>query len=458
MRVRPSPEAPSYGARLCWGAARPLKANEEELPVNDSREFGDRDSEAPATDSSTDPEISRQPGVSGRSPGPAPEDARAEPEGAAGGPQQDNRQAGLAERDAHPGGHGERGGEPRAHPALADEEGAAPHDGQGPTDILPWEGAGAAAPGTPGPTEMLPWDGDDGLTDWGERPPPLRAAPGGETGPQDPPAGSTDERGEAGQAGPAGEVEKAGEAAEATQVGQPGRSGQAGEAGPATEVNQPGWPGQTGPAAAASRRLWALPVTPRVLTMFGIAIVSVAAVSMFLGWLWGSPGPGEAQPAPGASRTQPEGTLRSQAEAIDALLDGSTSARRDVVDAVVNVRRCREFDSSARDLRAAARQRERMVAKLEELDVGKLPRGEQIVAALSRAWTKSAEADRAFAAWTERAGGQGGCPNGAPVQGSHYRTAVRASSAASEAKAAFVRHWNPVAAETGFPSRGEDEI
>lgn len=259
--------------------------------------------------------------------------------------------------------------------------------------------SGAVTPGHQGPTDMLPWEGD-GLADWGERPPPLRVGP--------------------------------------DDVAGPGHQ----------DASSPAAPGQ----GTAS------PGRYRVLVLFGVAVVAVAAISMFLGWFWGSSEGGETRPGPDASQTRSGATLASQAKALNALLDGSTTARSKVVNAVVSVRQCQSFTRSARDLRTAARQRERMVGRLRELDLSKLPDGDRMVASLSRAWTKSAEADRAFATWTERAGAPGGCPGGEPVQGSHYRQAVRASSAAGEAKTAFVRHWNPVAAKAGLPARNEDEI
>lgn len=243
---------------------------------------------------------------------------------------------------------------------------------------------------------FFPWDGD-GLADWGERPPPLRV--------------DLDD----------------------------------------TRSRSP-----RGPAAAGQGL--AFPGRPRLLAMFGVAVVAVAGVSMFLGWVWGSSAGSESRSAPEASETRSDGTLRSQAKAVDGLLEGSTSARSKVVEAVVNVRQCRGFGRSAQDLRAAARERERMVTRLRKLDVSELPDGDEIVSSLSRAWAKSAEADRAFANWTEEASAPGGCTDGEPVQGSHYRTAVRASSAAGEAKSAFVRHWNPVAAKAGLPARNEDGI
>lgn len=150
--------------------------------------------------------------------------------------------------------------------------------------------------------------------------------------------------------------------------------------------------------------------------------------------------------------------MLAQARAIDALLRDSISARDEVVAAVVHTRKCARIDRNVRDLRAGARKRERLVRRLGTLDVSAIPNGTKLISALRRAWNRSAEADRAFAAWARQVGQPGGCSGGTPVKGPKYRHAVEASAAASQAKARFVRLWNPIAAKTGLPERSKDGI
>lgn len=205
----------------------------------------------------------------------------------------------------------------------------------------------------------------------------------------------------------------------------------------------------------------------RVLAAFGLAIVVVGTTSLSLGWFWGDSG-ARTQPASdgraGASgrtygsHVQQRTPMRSQARSVDALLRDSTGARDEVVTAVVNTRQCTQLSQNIRALRAAARERERLVSRLGSLDVGAIPDGQKATASLRRAWNASARADRRFAAWAENVGKPNGCSGGTPATGRHYRQAVRASAAASRAKAQFVRLWNPVAVKVGLSRRSEDEI
>lgn len=207
----------------------------------------------------------------------------------------------------------------------------------------------------------------------------------------------------------------------------------------------------------------------RIVAAFGLAVVIVAVTSLSLAWIWEGDGSTSARAQPQSAGKETESDkrgrahqdtqpTRAQARAIDALLRGSTSARDEVVAAVVHTRKCTRIGKNIRDLRAAARQREQLVRRVRSLDAGAIPNGKEVTASLRRAWNKSAEADRAFAAWAQRVGSPRGCPGGAPVKGRHYQRAVQASAAASQAKARFVRLWNPIAVEAGLPKRSEDGI
>lgn len=246
--------------------------------------------------------------------------------------------------------------------------------------------------------------------------------------------------------------------------------------------DEPGPHAQGGPAGVVPGRASAEPPgqgqnrTPlhwsnrRIFAAFGITLIVVAATSLSFGLMWGRAGSdvqAQAQQADGAGasdRTRPPGGRKqpapivAQARRVDRLLSGSTNARDEVVTAVVQTRKCKHIARSVRDLRAAAKKREQLVARVRRLDVGAIPRGQQAASALRRAWNASARADRAFAAWALDVGAPQGCSGGTPVTGPDYRRALRASAAASGAKARFVRLWNPVAARTGLPHRSEKEI
>lgn len=244
------------------------------------------------------------------------------------------------------------------------------------------------------------------------------------------------------------------------ESGPPPRAGSAGIAAPDTAP--PGSsapPGSAGQGQSRTAPQWS---NRRIFAVFGIALIVVAVTSLSFGLMWGRAGggaqAGSAQAGGAGANDAGRATMAAQARNVDRLLSASTSARDGVVTAVVQTRQCKHIGRSIRDLRAAAGKREQLVTRLRQLDVGAIPRGQQAVASLRRAWNASARADRAFAAWAQVVGAPRGCSGGTPVTGPHYRRALRASAAASEAKARFVRLWNPIAASTGLPRRSEKEI
>ncbi|CAM5299204.1 hypothetical protein SALBM217S_04759 [Streptomyces griseoloalbus] len=83
-----------------------------------------------------------------------------------------------------------------------------------------------------------------------------------------------------------------------------------------------------------------------------------------------------------------------------------------MINAVEDVKACRDLGGAASDLREAAKQRKQLVTDLSQLSVDKLPQHEALSEALRKAWQASASADDHYAKWAEQAKGKKGCKKG----------------------------------------------
>ncbi|MGH3328585.1 MAG: hypothetical protein ACRDPT_12455 [Streptomycetales bacterium] len=165
---------------------------------------------------------------------------------------------------------------------------------------------------------------------------------------------------------------------------------------------------------------------------------------------------GDGQQAP-VQRSSSSGTFQRQAKALDALLDSSATSRTNVKAAVISVLSCAGAGQAGGQLRAAARERELLVQRLDALRTGQIPNGNAVMRSLRASWMHSAKADRALAAWADQVAASG-CQGGEPPQTADYQTGVRSSIAARQAKQEFVDRWNPVARSAGLPARNENHI
>ncbi|WP_157862363.1 hypothetical protein [Wenjunlia vitaminophila] len=148
-------------------------------------------------------------------------------------------------------------------------------------------------------------------------------------------------------------------------------------------------------------------------------------------------------------------TAGDQARAVDELLEESADDRETVVNAVQAVDGCvspRAVEAAADDLSAAAGRREDLVRRLDGLELDLVSGGAAAAAELRAAWSHSADADRAYAAWAATAADGGCAPGGAPHDADYYRGGS-SSAKATKAKKSFVRLWNPIADEHGLEAR-----
>ncbi|WP_329383929.1 hypothetical protein OG625_22345 [Streptomyces sp. NBC_01351] len=161
----------------------------------------------------------------------------------------------------------------------------------------------------------------------------------------------------------------------------------------------------------------------------------------------GSAAPGEAPVDPG----------RPQAVQLDKLLADSNDSRASVIKAVEDIKGCKNLDQAASDLRDAARQREGLITRLQELKVDQLPDHARLTAALTKAWRSSADADNSYAAWADEADDDK-CKDGKAKNSSNAAAGNKSSGEATKAKEQAATLWNKIAAKYGLTKRDKSQL
>ncbi|MYY80174.1 hypothetical protein GT044_02615, partial [Streptomyces sp. SID335] len=149
---------------------------------------------------------------------------------------------------------------------------------------------------------------------------------------------------------------------------------------------------------------------------------------------------------------------KEQAVALDKLLADSNNSRDSVIAAVRNVGKCQNLGQSAKDLRAAAKQRNGLVTRLAGLKVDKLPANDQLTASLNKAWKASAAADNHYAAWADQVAGKKGCHKGHARNTPQTAAGNRESGTATTAKEQAANHWNAIARKYGLTERNKTQL
>ncbi len=169
-----------------------------------------------------------------------------------------------------------------------------------------------------------------------------------------------------------------------------------------------------------------------------------------------SPSAGSSAVAAGEAPVDP---ARSQAVQLDKLLADSNDSRAAVIKAVDDIKGCRNLDSAAADLRDAARQREELVTRLQDLKMDQLPDHQKLAAALTRAWKASADADNSYAAWAEDVGGEKkGCKDGKAKNTGNATAGDKSSGEATRAKESAATMWNAIAAKYSLTKRDKSQL
>ncbi|MGW1773161.1 hypothetical protein [Streptomyces sp. NPDC002104] len=214
------------------------------------------------------------------------------------------------------------------------------------------------------------------------------------------------------------------------------------------------------------------PPAPRRVSpaIIGAVVIGLAVVGLGVGALLSD---GKAQnndpaavapaPKPGSS-TADTGEValdpaQPQAVQLDKLLADSNDSRAAVIKAVEDIKGCSNLEQAATDLRDAARQREELVTRLQELKVDKLPNDGKLTAALTKAWKASAEADNSYAAWADDLKGDGGkCKDGKARSTGNASDGNKASGDATRAKETAAGLWNTIAGKYGLTKRDKSQL
>lgn len=246
--------------------------------------------------------------------------------------------------------------------------------------------------------------------------------------------------------------------------GPAGRGGPTGTAGPNGQARGGGHgaqPGQWEPQGRAARRNAERSTLSRIspVLLIGVGVAVVAGVGMAAGAAM--TGGEDEEPkqrskssaAPAAEKSAGPDPVEAQAEELDKLLADSNNSRATVIRSVENIKTCKKLGEAARDLRAAAGQRNGLVTRLGKLETDKLPANARLESALTRAWKASAAADSHYAAWADQTAGKKGCRKGKAQTTGHTGLGARASGEATAAKKQAAGLWNPTAKKYGLKER-----
>ncbi|OKK16864.1 hypothetical protein AMK16_24550 [Streptomyces sp. CB00455] len=208
-------------------------------------------------------------------------------------------------------------------------------------------------------------------------------------------------------------------------------------------------------------------VSPGIIAavVIGLAVVGLGVGSLLGDGKPQNNDPGAVPPTSSASNgsAAPAGEApvdpgRPQAVQLDKLLADSNDSRAAVIKAVDDIKSCKNLDQAAGDLRDAARQREELVTRLQELKVDQLPDNQQLTAALTRAWKSSAAADNSYAAWADDVDDDKGCKDGKAKNSENASAANKASGEATKAKESAATFWNAIANKYSLTKRDKSQL
>ncbi|MEU6310009.1 hypothetical protein [Streptomyces sp. NPDC047014] len=207
-------------------------------------------------------------------------------------------------------------------------------------------------------------------------------------------------------------------------------------------------------------------VSPAIVAavVIGLAVVGLGVGSLLgdgkpqnndPGAVAGTPAATGGTPAPGGEA--PVDAARPQAVQLDKLLADSNDSRASVIKAVDDIKTCANLDQAGSDLRDAARQREELITRLQELKVDKLPDHAKLSASLTKAWQASADADNSYADWANDVD-EDKCKDGKAKTTKNAADGNRSSGEATKAKESAAALWNTIAAKYGLTKRDKSQL
>ncbi|MGP4009844.1 hypothetical protein [Streptomyces sp. 4N124] len=198
----------------------------------------------------------------------------------------------------------------------------------------------------------------------------------------------------------------------------------------------------------------------------GIAVLGVGAGALLAGGGGDDQGDDKNQtvsataPATEGSASPSVDAAKQQAVALDKLLADSGDSRATVINAVADVKTCKNMGQAAADLRDAAKQRAGLVTSLSKLSVDKLPNHAALTSALNSAWQASASADNHYAAWADQVAAKKGslCKKGQARTTGQTAAGNTASGTATTQKAKAAQLWNAIAKTYGLTQRQSTQL
>ncbi|MFD9673815.1 hypothetical protein ACFWAO_18180, partial [Streptomyces sp. NPDC059981] len=215
------------------------------------------------------------------------------------------------------------------------------------------------------------------------------------------------------------------------------------------------------PPPPAGRR-----ISPVVIAagVFGLAVAGLGVGALLGHGKAQNNDPGAVVPAAtgsakGSAGDAPVDPARPQAVQLDKLLADSNDSRAAVIKAVDDIKDCKNLGQAGQDLRDAARQREELVTRLQELKVDLLPNHARLSAALTKAWKASAAADDSYADWADDMNhDKGACKDGKAKSTDNAADGNRSSGEATKSKESAAALWNSIASKYGLPQRDKSEL
>ncbi|QSY51530.1 hypothetical protein [Streptomyces griseocarneus] len=132
------------------------------------------------------------------------------------------------------------------------------------------------------------------------------------------------------------------------------------------------------------------------------------------------------------------------------MLKDSNKSRDAVVKAVDSIKVCKDLDKSESALKAAAKERNELLKRLDKTPTDKLPNHDDLTNQLKKAWKSSATADARYADWSDQVEGKKGCVKGHARPTRDSAAGDKASSDATTAKKKAADLWNPIARAYGL--------
>jgi len=228
---------------------------------------------------------------------------------------------------------------------------------------------------------------------------------------------------------------------------------------PSPEGQPAAGPGQVNPDSidepGGPRQPWRRPGVIRLtLAAAAVAIAAAAAIGVALpdrstpGTPAGS-SPAVSSPAASSAPSSSSASTPAprQAAAVNNLLTSSTATLKALKGAVSEVRDCTNLPSAVHQIQNVVNQRSAEYNQASALSTSALANGPTVKSDLISALRNSLNADKDYLTWAQ----QQLNPECAPtVQSSAYIAANNASHQAGASKEAFIRVWNPVAAQYGI--------